>query len=86
MWFVCVFSLFAPAGLSGDLLDLKVAMAACVIGYSIIGQKLLSHPDTVLGKCRIDVFLWKEETEKEEPSIFVSHSVLFHGKHHHLFV
>lgn len=34
-------------GLSGDLLDLNVALAPCVIGYGEIGAALMGHPDTV---------------------------------------
>ncbi len=35
-------------GLSGDILDLYVALAPCVIGYGEIGERLKSSPDTIL--------------------------------------
>jgi len=35
-------------GLSGDVLDLHVALAPCVIGYAIIGKNLLNDPKTKL--------------------------------------
>ncbi len=35
-------------GMSGDLLDLKVAMAPCLIGYAEIGRALLADPATKL--------------------------------------
>jgi thiaminase/transcriptional activator TenA len=36
-------------GLSGDLLDLLVALAPCVVGYGEIGARLAADPATVLG-------------------------------------
>jgi thiaminase/transcriptional activator TenA len=35
-------------GLSGDLLDLQVALAPCVVGYAEIGKRLIDEPSTVL--------------------------------------
>lgn len=35
-------------GLAGDLLDLYVALAPCVIGYAEIGATILTHPATIL--------------------------------------
>lgn len=35
-------------GLSGDLLDLLVALAPCVCGYAEIGRTRIAHPETVL--------------------------------------
>jgi thiaminase/transcriptional activator TenA len=35
-------------GLAGDLLDLLVALAPCVIGYGVVGQRLASDPATKL--------------------------------------
>jgi len=35
-------------GLAGDILDLHVALAPCVLGYAEIGARLLSDPSTVL--------------------------------------
>jgi thiaminase/transcriptional activator TenA len=35
-------------GLAGDILDLHVALAPCVIGYAIIGKRLLQDPATRL--------------------------------------
>ena len=35
-------------GLAGDLLDLHVALAPCIVGYAEIGQALGANPDTVL--------------------------------------
>ncbi|SIR39726.1 thiaminase (transcriptional activator TenA) [Rhizobium sp. RU20A] len=36
------------AGMSGDLLDLHVALAPCIIGYGEIASALIAHPATVL--------------------------------------
>jgi thiaminase/transcriptional activator TenA len=33
-------------GLAGDVLDLHVALAPCVIGYAVIGKNLASDPTT----------------------------------------
>ena len=33
-------------GLAGDVLDLRVALAPCVVGYGEIGAHLASHPAT----------------------------------------
>ena len=33
-------------GLAGDVLDLHVALAPCMIGYAVIGRRLATHPDT----------------------------------------
>lgn len=33
-------------GMQGDLLDLQVALAPCVVGYGVIGQRLLKDPNT----------------------------------------
>ena len=33
-------------GLAGDVLDLHVALAPCVIGYAVIGRKLAADPTT----------------------------------------
>lgn len=38
-------------GMSGDLLDLKAAMAPCLIGYGEIGFMLFNDPATKRGKC-----------------------------------
>ncbi len=35
-------------GLAGDLLDLQVALAPCILGYAEIGRALLDAPSTVL--------------------------------------
>lgn len=35
-------------GLAGDLLDLQVALAPCILGYAEIGHALLEAPSTVL--------------------------------------
>lgn len=35
-------------GLAGDLLDLQVALAPCILGYAEIGRALLGAPSTVL--------------------------------------
>lgn len=35
-------------GLSGDLLDLHVALAPCVVGYAEIGRRLMDAPTTVM--------------------------------------
>ncbi len=35
-------------GLSGDLLDLQVALAPCVVGYAEIGRRLMDDPGTVM--------------------------------------
>lgn len=35
-------------GLAGDILDLHVALAPCVIGYAVIGANLMTHPKTKL--------------------------------------
>jgi thiaminase (transcriptional activator TenA) len=35
-------------GLSGDLLDLHVALAPCMFGYAVIGKNLMASPDTIL--------------------------------------
>ena len=35
-------------GLAGDVLDLHVALAPCVIGYAVIGKNLVSDPTTKL--------------------------------------
>ena len=35
-------------GLAGDLLDLLVALAPCVIGYGVIGRRLMADPATKL--------------------------------------
>lgn len=35
-------------GLAGDLLDLQVALAPCILGYAEIGRALLEAPSTVL--------------------------------------
>jgi thiaminase/transcriptional activator TenA len=35
-------------GLSGDILDLHVALAPCVIGYAVIGNRLMTDPATKL--------------------------------------
>jgi len=35
-------------GLAGDILDLHVALAPCIIGYAVIGKKLASDPATKL--------------------------------------
>jgi thiaminase/transcriptional activator TenA len=35
-------------GLAGDILDLHVALAPCVIGYAVIGTSLLADPNTRL--------------------------------------
>jgi Putative transcription activator len=35
-------------GLSGDLLDLQVALAPCIVGYAQIGHRLASDPKTAL--------------------------------------
>ena len=35
-------------GLAGDILDLHVALAPCIIGYAVIGKKLASDPGTKL--------------------------------------
>ena len=35
-------------GLSGDLLDLHVALAPCMFGYAVIGKKLMESADTKL--------------------------------------
>ena len=35
-------------GLAGDVLDLHVALAPCVIGYAVIGKDLAAHPKTRL--------------------------------------
>ena len=35
-------------GLAGDLLDLQVALAPCILGYAEIGRALLEVPSTVL--------------------------------------
>lgn len=37
-------------GASGDMLDLKAAMAPCLIGYGEIGLKLFNDPATKRGK------------------------------------
>lgn len=37
-------------GASGDVLDLKAAMAPCLIGYGVIGMKLFNDPNTKKGK------------------------------------
>ncbi|KAJ3075755.1 hypothetical protein HDU98_006993 [Podochytrium sp. JEL0797] len=37
---------FLEKGLSGDLIDLYVAMAPCLIGYGEIGLKLMNDPNT----------------------------------------
>jgi hydroxymethylpyrimidine/phosphomethylpyrimidine kinase len=37
-------------GTSGDMLDLKAAMAPCLIGYGEIGLKLFNDPATKRGK------------------------------------
>jgi len=34
-------------GLAGDLLDLQVALAPCVVGYAEIGRRLIDAPNTV---------------------------------------
>ncbi|WP_037493183.1 thiaminase II [Sneathiella glossodoripedis] len=34
-------------GMSGDILDLYVALAPCVVGYGEIGARLISSPDTL---------------------------------------
>lgn len=34
-------------GLAGDLLDLQVALAPCVVGYAEIGERLIGAPTTV---------------------------------------
>ncbi len=39
---------FLEIGMSGDLLDLHVALAPCVIGYGVIGDKLINKPTTDL--------------------------------------
>ncbi len=36
-------------GLAGDVLDLHVALAPCVIGYAVIGRNLAADPKTELG-------------------------------------
>ncbi|MFZ1414889.1 MAG: TenA family protein [Defluviicoccus sp.] len=36
-------------GLAGDLLDLQVALAPCILGYAEIGQTLAADPSTVIG-------------------------------------
>lgn len=36
-------------GVSGDLLDLKAAMAPCLFGYAAIGVKLFNDPNTKRG-------------------------------------
>ena len=36
------------AGMAGDLLDLQVALAPCVVGYAEIGERLIRDPATVL--------------------------------------
>jgi len=33
-------------GLQGDLLDLHVALAPCMLGYAVIGEALANNPDT----------------------------------------
>jgi thiaminase/transcriptional activator TenA len=35
-------------GLAGDVLDLHVALAPCVIGYAVIGKNLVNDPKTKL--------------------------------------
>lgn len=35
-------------GMTGDVLDLLVALSACLVGYGEIGQRLLADPATVL--------------------------------------
>jgi thiaminase/transcriptional activator TenA len=35
-------------GLAGDILDLQVALAPCVIGYAVIGTNLVADPKTKL--------------------------------------
>ena len=35
-------------GLAGDILDLHVALAPCIIGYAVIGKRLASDPATQL--------------------------------------
>jgi thiaminase/transcriptional activator TenA len=35
-------------GLAGDVLDLHVALAPCVIGYAVVGSHLVGHPKTKL--------------------------------------
>lgn len=37
-------------GTSGDLLDLRTAMAPCLFGYGVIGLKLFNDPATKRGK------------------------------------
>jgi len=37
-------------GLSGDILDLKVALFACLIGYGEIGVRIVNDPNTKRGK------------------------------------
>lgn len=41
-------------GASGDMLDLKAAMAPCLLGYGEIGLKLFNDPETKRGnRCNI---------------------------------
>ena len=35
-------------GLSGDILDLHVALAPCIMGYAVIGKRLMDHPAIAL--------------------------------------
>jgi len=37
-------------GISGDILDLKVALFACLIGYGEIGLRIVNDPATKKGK------------------------------------
>jgi thiaminase/transcriptional activator TenA len=35
-------------GLAGDVLDLHVALAPCVVGYAVVADQLAIHPQTIL--------------------------------------
>ena len=45
------------AGMRGDLLSLKVALAPCVIGYAEIATRLAAHPNALLASNRYSVWI-----------------------------
>lgn len=60
-------------GISGDLLDLMVALMPCVAGYAEVGMRLLSAPDTDFDKNPYAV--WIRNYEGDGYAAFVNESL-----------